>query len=117
MAGSCCVTTLTTAGRALVDAWTMAESSVSVSPPLRLTSCGLVRDWSLSTVRVTPVATSAVRMRPAAKATIGRMRLSLGLGGRVDRVPGQDQLAVWLEPGVAVELDRGLVVRAGPDVA
>ena len=78
MVGWCCVITLTTAGRALAAAWTMAESSVIVTPLRRLTCCVLVRAWNRKTASVTPAATMAVTRSPAVMARMGRMGLMLG---------------------------------------
>ena len=69
---------LTTAGRALVAAAMIAESSVMVTPLRRLTCCVLVRDCIRRTARVTPAATRAVTRSPAVTARMGRMKLMLG---------------------------------------
>src|SRR5690242_8557836 len=44
-------------------------------------------------------------------------RGGFGLALRLEGVPGHDELAVRLEPGVAVKLDRRRVVGPGPHVA
>src|SRR5260370_3607637 len=64
--GWICVTTLTTAGLARAAAWTMAESSRIVTLDRRSTDCGLVRDCSCNTPRLTPPATIAASTTPPA---------------------------------------------------
>src|SRR5947209_6232854 len=78
--GYTCVTTLTTAGLAWAAAWTMAESSVMVTPGRRFTDCGLVGDCSWSTPRVTPPDTSAVSTMRATTTRNGLQRRAAGAG-------------------------------------
>src|SRR5216683_3161714 len=89
----------------------MAESSEIVTPDRRFTDCGLVRDCSCSTPRLTPPATSAASTTTPATTMTGLQRPRL-----FARVPGQDELPVGLETGGAVEPDCGLVVGPRPDV-
>src|SRR5467141_2598442 len=88
--GSTCVTTLTTAGLALAAAWTMAESSVMVTRDPRSTDCGLVRDCSWSTPRLTPPDTSAASRMTATTRRRGLQRRAPGAGWALSAPPASD---------------------------
>src|SRR5689334_18135631 len=110
---------VTTAGRARAAAWTMAESSETVTPDRMSTDCGLVRCCSLRIASETPVATvAASRITPMAAARLRGKRMKKlsvgfdaqtrrapgsGLGDGLLRVPGHHELPVRLETRRQVE--------------